>query len=224
MVDPVSSLGVGAWGLVGTPDLSAARQQREMQAFQAMDTDGDGTVSKDEFATWLQKMRCQMPQSGAGASLPSADDIFMQLDANGDGALTPDELAGMHHKMRLLREEQLFQAMDTNGDGEVSQAEFTNWLEATQPAASPTEGLASTTSTQDLVTQLAQDVGTALNGLLDVLKQGVQSLRQQSGTPPAASADGALPIENLLASYLYITAALKHDGASDPGSILNTAA
>jgi Ca2+-binding EF-hand superfamily protein len=47
------------------------------------DTDGDGEVSPDEFAKWLQ---------AAGVSRAKAEESFRLIDTNGNGSLTVDEL------------------------------------------------------------------------------------------------------------------------------------
>jgi Ca2+-binding EF-hand superfamily protein len=223
MIDPISALGIGAWNQVSALDASAVRQQRQAQAFKAMDTDGDGSVSKDEFTTWLEQAQSRMPQTGDAANMPSAGDLFSQLDVNGDGVLSPDELSGMYQKIRALKETQLFQAMDANGDGSISKDEFANWLATAQPQTAATDSQAPA-STDGVFSQLTQSIGTTVNGLLDVLKQGAQSQLPQGGTQVAAGSGGTTSIEDLLASYLYVSAALKQYGETEPGSVLNVAA
>ena len=221
MVNSVSSLGMGAWDQVDAADLSATRRQREAQAFSAMYTNGDGAVSSSEFATWLQQAESQAPQTGAAATMPSATDLFSQLDTNGDGVLTPDEASSMPQKLQAIREAQLFQAMDTNGDGVISPDEFTNWMTQGASATAATTGSqAPATSTGSILSQLTQDVGTTVNGLLSVMQQGASAVQSQTGAQ-AASSTGTLSIEALLASYMSIGAALKQYGETEPGSILN---
>lgn len=119
---------------------------------------------------------------------------------------------------------QLLQAMDANGDGSVSPDEFANWLETAQSQTTTAGGQSGTSSTDDILTQLTQDVGAAVNGLLAVLEQGAQALQSPTGTQAAAGSAGTMSIGDLLASYLSISAALQRYGESEPGSILNMTA
>lgn len=54
--------------------------------FKAMDTNGDGAVSKDEF-------------------LAKSSEHFAKLDTNGDGKVTQDEMKAKHEEMRKKWEE-----------------------------------------------------------------------------------------------------------------------
>lgn len=77
-----------------------------------LDTDGDGTVSRQEFAAIVN--------------------LFAQLDKNGDGSLTSDEL----NELALIRPTQtanssnglnidaLFERYDTDHDGKLSETEL----------------------------------------------------------------------------------------------------
>ena len=76
-------------GITGRPDLAAMRRQM-VERMQKSDTDGDGSVSKDELAQGLQKPR----SSGAEAAArgPGVDQVFAAGDANGDSLLSTEEL------------------------------------------------------------------------------------------------------------------------------------
>jgi hypothetical protein len=121
-------------------------------------------------------------------------------------------------------EAQLLQAMDANGDGSVSPGEFASWLASAQSQTTSPAGQGATSSTDDIFTQLTEDIGTAVNGLLAVLEQGAQALQSPVGAQAAAGSTGTMSVESLLASYLSISAALQRYGESGPGSILNTTA
>jgi hypothetical protein len=104
----------GRWLLMGTVLTLAAPlaaqgppnpQQMEAEraaAFDEADTDGNGTLSLDEFKTFESLLRQKMTQhfketNGDGAApppLPAMDPErhFKQLDTNGDGAVSLDEL------------------------------------------------------------------------------------------------------------------------------------
>lgn len=80
------------------------RAHDEMRA----DKDGDGRVSRAEFAA---------------AGDQRANDWFDKLDLNKDGYLTPDEMKQAretrHANMQAKMDER-FKAADTNGDGQLS--------------------------------------------------------------------------------------------------------
>ena len=79
------------------------------------DADGDGAVSREEFAA-LERV----------ARLPEAqrDEIFKRLDKNGDGVIRADEIGSartMHEKPRRFPS---LEKLDLNGDDRVSLEEF----------------------------------------------------------------------------------------------------
>jgi Ca2+-binding EF-hand superfamily protein len=60
------------------------------QQFADSDTDGSGTISRDEFT---------LPERPDGAKGPSADEIFDLLDTDGDGVISQAELEAHIQKM-----------------------------------------------------------------------------------------------------------------------------
>jgi hypothetical protein len=81
--------------LFGQVDFSAMRQQREAKMFQEMDADGSGSVSKDEFASWQDKIQARMSEMTGAGQMPSADDIFSKADSDGNGSLSKTEFSAM---------------------------------------------------------------------------------------------------------------------------------
>ncbi len=85
--------------------------------FKAMDTNGDGQVSRAEYAAHAQKM-------------------FDKMDANHDGMVTVAEMNAAHEKKadKPAKDETTasdkFKAMDTNGDGQISSVEHAAWADA----------------------------------------------------------------------------------------------
>jgi Ca2+-binding EF-hand superfamily protein len=93
----------------------------------AMDADGDGSVSEDEFEDALAERRQAMIEAR-----------FQQLDANGDGALSPEEFrqARSTAPARALggrraddRGEWLFYRLDANDDDTLQTLEATSFAE-----------------------------------------------------------------------------------------------
>lgn len=73
----------------------------------SMDTNGDGTVSKDEHATGAKSM-------------------FDQMDSNKDGVVTADEMDKAHpHSHGGMSSADKIKAVDTDGDGKLTAAEHT---------------------------------------------------------------------------------------------------
>jgi len=76
----------------------------------ALDTNGDGAVSKDE----------------AAAGAPRMAEHFAEIDTSGDGLITKDEMQaarGKHHQEMQARGEERFKGADKNGDGVIDLAE-----------------------------------------------------------------------------------------------------
>lgn len=93
-------------GLLSTEELQAHREAR----FAATDTDGSGSLSRDEI-----EARMLATQDDRRARF--LDRMFERRDANADGQLTLDEMASG-------RTGKMFERADTDGDGQISRAEF----------------------------------------------------------------------------------------------------
>ena len=100
--------------------------------FKRLDTNGDGSVSKEEFATAIRKMKehaqpsersPRRPQEPAGhpgrfgaAPPPAPEEFFSRMDKNHDGKLTKDEVPeGLWQNLSRA---------DANHDGAVSKEEL----------------------------------------------------------------------------------------------------
>ena len=70
-------------------------------AFSAIDTDGDGVISAEEWAAFVEARRAMTPEERRAArTLAMAERIVAELDTDGDGLLSAEELAAMPALMR----------------------------------------------------------------------------------------------------------------------------
>lgn len=107
-----------------------SRAERRAQAFAELDTNGDGSVSAEEFATRPNRFARadtngdgvlsaeEIVTAGQQRAADRADRMIARLDANGDGALSEDELTARRDPARM------FDRLDANDDGVVSAEEF----------------------------------------------------------------------------------------------------
>lgn len=73
--------------------ISGAGIVEEMMA--ETDTDGDGTISKDELSAIMEKHSKDGKTPDGG---PSVDDMFSEMDSNGDGSVDQTELSAFAAK------------------------------------------------------------------------------------------------------------------------------
>jgi Ca2+-binding EF-hand superfamily protein len=117
---------------------SGNADERAQALLKKLDTDGNGSVSKDERSAFqsrlsgrMQSLILQCQEMASVTQSPSATDItqgvFAKIDANGDGSISQDELNqflsspdGSGDKDRIA---QLFNAIDTNQDGKIGKDE-----------------------------------------------------------------------------------------------------
>jgi hypothetical protein len=68
---------------------------RDGKMFEAIDTDGNGTISLEEFKVMVaKKHEARKPKEGEAAKpMPNAEEIFAKLDADKSGGLSKEEMA-----------------------------------------------------------------------------------------------------------------------------------
>lgn len=130
-------------GMVNMAEFNAAAAER----FKRMDTDANGTVSKEEFRAYLATRKAEREQkkfarmdSNANGTVERSEYLayqqaraerhFARMDKDGNSIMSKEEFASgqkrKHHKQRM------FERMDTNKDGQISQNEslvaWSNWF------------------------------------------------------------------------------------------------
>lgn len=122
----VSILAAGTLALLALPAFANNKDETVDAKYRNMDTDGDGKVSRAEFASYDQQRFAKLDANGDGVLSLSelstddgdrdAADKFKKLDTDGDGKLSATEQkAGCDAK---------FTTIDTDGDGYISQSEM----------------------------------------------------------------------------------------------------
>ncbi len=111
--------------------------QMRQRMYNSMDTDGNGSVSKNELSSMM---------SGTSTTL-DVDALFSQIDTDGDGAITTNEFDSAMNTMGYPPSpfgemssddvaQQLFTTSDTNGDGQLDTDELSA-MAATGPEGGP---------------------------------------------------------------------------------------
>jgi Ca2+-binding EF-hand superfamily protein len=142
---------------VGSSMSSSMLKQMQEEMFKKVDTNGDSSISKEEFSA--------LSKSGEAQSSSDAEAMFAQLDSNSDGAISRLEsdaaLAKVGQEMKAQAPppgpppgpppsetsesedssdaSAVFDDMDTNKDGTVSLAELTAALESSDESSSSSD-------------------------------------------------------------------------------------
>ncbi len=101
----IAATGVIATAQDGSADPSKTRPDRAAMMLERFDTNGDGTITREEVAA------VQLAH-------------FAEADTDGDGQLSAEELAAAHEARRMERRqaglERMINRLDENGDGVLS--------------------------------------------------------------------------------------------------------
>jgi Ca2+-binding EF-hand superfamily protein len=122
---------------------SGARPPSVDDLFSKIDTDGDGSVNKDELSAFQSEMEARFassvmgsPFDGADGTATSTDDLFTKIDTDGDGSVSKDEFKASRSEMRPMgppppppatSTDDLFGMVDSDGDGTISEDELSTF-------------------------------------------------------------------------------------------------
>jgi len=122
-------------GKVALDEVPEPGRERFQQLLARADKDGDGAVTRREFAAAAPLGDPKKP--GAKGKRPEADrdgsQLFKRLDRNADEKLTADELPEERRQML----ERLIERGDKNGDESLSREEFTAVFGKRRPGGKP---------------------------------------------------------------------------------------
>jgi hypothetical protein len=210
-----------------TADAVPSESDRGNALFRALDTDGDGTVTKEEF-------------------VEGAEDLLRRAGRNGrrhhHGRGIEDGERGHHqdHSRLTRRLERLFELVDANGDGDVERAELSSALQRPRHTHKSARTSASTQETPQAVTDPSS--ATVSHGLRtrptvasatapttadrDGSSVNAKDKQPQAATasvePPAGSSVTITQITITVAIQQYTTASV--GGQTAPFSTLSAAA
>lgn len=134
----------------GAPKGADSAKSEEL--FKAIDSDSDGSVTKEESDAFkakaeqaqqqLQSFLFGLQTEGTSETEESEDetDIFAQLDANSDGSIAKDEFlsalsSGTQSSSDMLSK--LFEAIDSDSDGSVTEEEQSSFQAALEKRGPP---------------------------------------------------------------------------------------
>lgn len=150
-------------GLTASSTTNTSSSVSADQVLSALDTNGDGKVTKDEMSSNLKKMAAEldsqfnamrMAQAGGQAGgMPPPPPRESDRDGDNDAGMSKDQLTQVastttDSKLAALTSKMAsnFDAADTNGDGKVSRTEAMTYDQKTQSTSS-TASTSKTTST-----------------------------------------------------------------------------
>jgi Ca2+-binding EF-hand superfamily protein len=129
----------------------ASQSTKLEDLFSTIDSDSDGSITKDELKSFGDKLAAQMqstllsaqetggaqgafgpppPPPGGGKSV---EEMFSDIDSDGDGSVSADELKSFGEAKASRAKEaaaEAFETADSDGDGQLSKSEFEAFGEA----------------------------------------------------------------------------------------------
>lgn len=172
----------------------------------ALDADGNGTISSDELSNGL---------TSAGSSADSSQ-IFSALDKNQDGTVSKDELAASlttqpPQPPQQPSSDELFSSLDADSDGNVGASELTSALQA---------GHSSTSSDSSAALLKALDSDSSGGVSSDELKAALQAGREQTSDSTTAQSTTSEALNKMIAN---LSKQYSLDKVASVGKYLNVA-
>jgi hypothetical protein len=155
---------VSSFSSMQRPDPAQMRAKLFLQA----DTDGNGTISKDEWKIAM-KNAPQPPDAPEGVSAPSADEMFAKIDSDGDGEITKTEMAAADQ----AREEEMKARSGQGGAGIVG-----GFAGSTDLMQGLLDALKADDSTSASATSVSANTETAKQEALKALLAHLQEKKQ----------------------------------------------
>ncbi|MBC3954232.1 XopAW family type III secretion system calcium-binding effector [Pseudomonas triticifolii] len=172
MINGIGSSSFSSYSITSSATSGTASKKFQEELLTKLDTDGDGSIGKDELSTALSSNS----KDGITVSLSQA---FSDLDSNDDDSLDADELAAMTPPPppAMPSTEDLAQdllgSLDSDDDGAISSEELTTGLTNAGSSASSSEVFDALDTNKD---------GTVS---LDELTASLQQQQPPAGPPPA---------------------------------------
>lgn len=131
---------------------ASGQSKLQEKLFSLLDSNGDGSVAKDELSTALANAK----ESDSGID---SSELFASLDANGDGSLSVDETAALAPPPPPPPgagfggdSDELFSSLDADGNGSISQDELSSLF---GQSGSPSDTSSTSASSDDVYARLA---------------------------------------------------------------------
>jgi Ca2+-binding EF-hand superfamily protein len=164
------------------PEDGAEKGSPVADLFSKIDTDGDGSLSSDEFSSFVESI---------GGSAEDASQLYSAIDGNGDGQVSEDELASAlpppppPPPPTEQAAVDLITSIDTDSDGTLSEDELSTFADSLGVSSDEAEAfLESLDANGDgtlTSSELAQQLQSALQTMMAQASSDTTSSKTASG-------------------------------------------
>ncbi|WP_055037025.1 EF-hand domain-containing protein [Blastochloris viridis] len=167
---------------IGQPDAASNEEDTPIsKLFSSIDSDGDGSLSADEFSTFVQSL---------GGSAEDASELYSSIDSDGDGAVSEEELASaLPPPPPPLAEDaagSIVSALDSDGDGALSKSELEAFATSVGGSSEEAESILEALDTDDSGTVSTAELTQRIQALLQSFENVARSSTETSTTEIAA--------------------------------------